>query len=70
VYENRELRRAFGLDREEDARSWGRLRNEELRNLYASPNIVRVIKIKEVQIGGARNMHGRDDKFIHFRRKI
>jgi hypothetical protein len=36
VFENRVLRRIFVL--KEVARSWRRLHNEELHNLYASPN--------------------------------
>jgi hypothetical protein len=40
---NRVLRRIFGSKREEMAGGWGRLHNEELHNLYASPNIIRVI---------------------------
>jgi hypothetical protein len=44
VFENRVLRRIFGTKREELARSLKRLHNEELHNLYASPNIIRVIK--------------------------
>jgi hypothetical protein len=35
------LRRIFGSEREEDG-SWRKLRNDELHNLYSSPNIVRV----------------------------
>jgi hypothetical protein len=38
------LKRIFGLKREKMARGWRRLHNEELHNLYASPNINRVIK--------------------------
>jgi hypothetical protein len=37
------LRRIFGSKREEDG-SWRKLHNDELRSLYSSPNIVRVIK--------------------------
>jgi hypothetical protein len=37
LFENRELRRRFGPKREEVARDWRRLYNEELHNLYASP---------------------------------
>jgi hypothetical protein len=42
VFENRVLRRIFECKREEVAGGWSRLCNEELRNLYASPDIIRV----------------------------
>jgi hypothetical protein len=35
MFENRELRRIFGPKREEVAGGWRKMRNEELRNLYA-----------------------------------
>jgi hypothetical protein len=38
------LRRLFGPKREEGAGEWRRLHNEELHSLYATPNIIRVIK--------------------------
>jgi len=38
------LRRIFGPKKEEVAGSWRRLHNEELCNLYASPNVTRMIK--------------------------
>jgi hypothetical protein len=44
VFQNRVLRRIFGPKREEVAGGWRRLHNEELHNLYTSPNIIRVIK--------------------------
>jgi hypothetical protein len=37
-------RRIFGVKGEEVAGSWRRLHNEELHKLYASRNIIRVIK--------------------------
>jgi hypothetical protein len=40
---NRLLRRVFEPRREEVTIDWGRLRNEELHNFYASPNIIRMI---------------------------
>jgi hypothetical protein len=49
VSENRVLRRLFGPKREEVAGDWRRLHNEELRNLYASPNVIRVIKSRRVR---------------------
>jgi hypothetical protein len=44
VYENKVLRRIFGPRRDEVTGDWRRLHNEELNDLYTSPNIVRVIK--------------------------
>jgi hypothetical protein len=41
VFENRVLRRIFGLKREEDG-SWRKLHNDELHCLYSSPNTARV----------------------------
>jgi hypothetical protein len=38
------LRRIFGPKREEVARYWKRLHNEELHKLYALQNIIRMIK--------------------------
>jgi hypothetical protein len=46
VIENRVLRRIFGLKRDEVTEEWRKLHNEELHNLYSSPNtsIIRMIK--------------------------
>ena len=44
VFENRVLRRIFGLKRDGVTGEWRKLHNEELNDLYSSPNIVRVIK--------------------------
>ena len=44
VFKNRMLRRIFGPKREEVTGEWRKLHNEELNDLYSSPNIVRVVK--------------------------
>jgi hypothetical protein len=44
VFENRVLRRIFGPKRDEVIREWMKLHNEELNDLYFSPNFVRVMK--------------------------
>jgi hypothetical protein len=43
VFENRLLRRIFGPKRDEVTGEWRRLRNEELNDLYSSPNTIRAI---------------------------
>jgi hypothetical protein len=48
VFEIRVLRRIYEPKREEVAGGWRRLHNEELHNVYASPNIVRVIKSRSM----------------------
>jgi hypothetical protein len=40
LFENRALRSIFGPRREEVAGGWRRMPNEELQNLYTSPNII------------------------------
>jgi hypothetical protein len=49
VFENRMLREIFGPKRDEVRREWRKLHNEELNDLYCSPNIVRVIKSKRIR---------------------
>jgi len=44
LFENRMLRRIFGIERGEVTREWRKLHSEELNYLYCSQNIVRVIK--------------------------
>jgi hypothetical protein len=44
VFENRVLRGKYGPKRDEVAGGWRKLYNEELHNLYSSPNIFRMIK--------------------------
>jgi hypothetical protein len=46
VFENRVLRRIFGLKRNEMKGGWRKLHNEELHDLYSSPNIMTVIKLR------------------------
>jgi len=52
VFKNRVLRKIFGPRRDEVTGEWRRLHNEELNNLYSSPNIVRVIKSRRMRWAG------------------
>jgi hypothetical protein len=51
VFENRVLRRIFGPKRDEATGEWRRLHNEELNDLYLSPNI-RAIKSRRMKWAG------------------
>jgi hypothetical protein len=52
VFENRVLRRIFGLKRDEVTGEWRKLHNEELHNLFSSPNIIRMIKSRRMRRAG------------------
>ena len=64
VFENRVLRIVFGPKRDEITGEWRKLHNEELRDLYSLPNIVRVVKSRRmrwpghvVSMGEGRGLH-------------
>jgi hypothetical protein len=52
VFENRFLRRIFGLKRDEVTGEWKKLHNEELHILYTSPDIIRQIKSRRMRWAG------------------
>jgi hypothetical protein len=52
VFENRVLRRVFGPKRDEVTGEWRMLHNEELNDLYSLPNIVRVVKSRQMRWAG------------------
>jgi hypothetical protein len=51
VSENRMLRGIFGPKRDEVVEGWRRVHYEELHNLYTSPDIVSVIKLRRKRLG-------------------
>jgi len=60
------LRRIFGPRRDEVTGEWRRLHNEELNDLYCSPNIVRVIKLRRMRWAGHVARMGEDRGLYRF----
>jgi hypothetical protein len=52
VFENRVLRRIFGPKRDEVTEEWMKLHNEELHNLFSSPDIIRQVKLRRMRWAG------------------
>jgi hypothetical protein len=51
LFENRVLRRICGKTRSEVIGVWRKLHNEELRHLFSSPNIIRVMNSRRMRTG-------------------
>jgi len=52
VFENRVLRSIFEPKRNELTGKWRKVHIEKLDDLYSSPNIVRVIKLRKMRLAG------------------
>jgi hypothetical protein len=62
VFENRVLRRIFGLKR----KGWRKLHNEELHNLYSSPSVNRMTKSRRMRWAVHAARIGRNGKYIGY----
>jgi hypothetical protein len=52
VLENRVLRRIYGPKKDEVTGEWRKLHNKELRDLYSSPSIIRMVKARRMRWAG------------------
>ena len=66
AFQNKVLRRIFGPKRDEVIREWRKLYNEELNDLYFSPNIVRVVKSRRMRWAGHVALMGRGEAYSGF----
>jgi len=66
VFENSVLRSVFGPKRDEVTGEWRKLHNEELNDLYSSPNIFRVIKSRRMGWAGYVARMGRGEACTGF----
>jgi hypothetical protein len=62
VFENRVLRRIVGPKRDEMTGEWRKLHNEELHNLYSSPDIIRQVKSRRMRWAGHVSRMGEERK--------
>jgi hypothetical protein len=66
VFENRVLRRIFGPKKDEVTGEWRKLHNEELHNLYSSPDIIRQVKSRRMRWAGHVARMGEERKCTTF----
>jgi hypothetical protein len=59
VFENKVMSRIFGPKRDEVTEGWRKLHNEELRDFYSLPSIIRIIKSRRMRWAGPQNQIGR-----------
>jgi hypothetical protein len=57
-------RKIFGPKRDEVTGGWRKLHNEELRNLYSSPSIIRMIKLRRIRWAGYVARMGRKGRIL------
>jgi hypothetical protein len=66
VFENRVLRRIYGSKRDKMVGGWRKLHDEEIHNLYSSPDIIRMIKSGRMRWDGHVSHMGRREIYVGF----
>jgi hypothetical protein len=56
MFENNVLRGIFGPKRNEVTGEWRKLHNEERHDLYSSPSIIKIMKLRRMRVGHAARM--------------
>jgi hypothetical protein len=64
IFENRVLRRVFATKRNEVTGEWRKLHKKELNDLYSLPNIVWVVKLRQMRWAGQVARMG-EDRVVH-----
>ena len=64
VFENRVLRIIFGPKKDEVTGELRKLHNEELNDLYSSPNFIRVIQSRRIKWAGPVARMGGEDRCV------
>jgi hypothetical protein len=64
VFENRVLRRIFGLKTDEVTGDWRKLHNEQLHDFYSSPSVIRLMKSWRMRWAGHVTHIGREEESI------
>ena len=66
VFENRVLKRIFLPKRDKMTGEWRKLHKPELNDLYCSPIVVQVIKLRRMRLAGHVARMGRAEKYTGF----
>jgi hypothetical protein len=66
VFQNRVLRKIFGPKRDEVTEDWRKLQDEELHNMYSSPNLIRMDMSRRIKWAGHVALMGRRGMHIDY----